>query len=445
MRHKVDRRTVLKGMLGGGAVYVSLPLLDCFLNNHGTALANGAPRPVRFGTWHWGCGVNPQRFFPRKVGTDYDIPEELQPLAPYKQHLSMLSGYNVRLDGLANEPHISAVWTLRTGTAPVRRDEVDAPSLDVLISDIMGQRTRFRSLDMAATGNSNHTYSRRSLSVLNSSDPTPMAVYTRVFGSGFQDPNAAEFKPDPGIMVRQSALAAIKEQRDSLMRVLGANDRQRMDQYFTSMRQVEQQLALQLQKPPPAEACAIPDAPKELTSNSEISLVTANHKLMAQILALALACDQARNFNVVFSDSASTLRKEGDPVTQHTYTHEEPIDDKLQYQPHHVFFLGQAMNGLATFVGALAAIKEGDGTLLDQTLVYAHSDTSFAKVHSNESIPVMLIGKGGGKIRSGVHVAGNGDPITRTGLTVMRAMGVNQDSWGTRSMQTAKVIDEVLV
>jgi hypothetical protein len=298
---------------------------------------------------------------------------------------------------------------------------------------------------MAATGNSNHTYSRRSLSVLNSSDPTPMAVYTRVFGSGFQDPNAAEFKPDPSIMVRQSALSAVREQRDSLMRVLGANDRQRMDQYFTSMRQVEQQLALQLQKPPPAEACSIPGAPKEIASNSEISLVTANHKLMAQILALALACDQSRNFNVVFSDSASTLRKEGDPVTQHTYTHEEPIDETLQYQPHHVFFLGQAMNGLATFVGALAAIKEGDGTLLDQTLLYAHSDTSFAKVHSNESIPVMLIGKGGGKIRSGVHVAGNGDPITRTGLTVMRAMGVNQDSWGTRSMQTSKIIDEVLV
>jgi hypothetical protein len=110
-----------------------------------------------------------------------------------------------------------------------------------------------------------------------------------------------------------------------------------------------------------------------------------------------------------------------------------------------VFFVGNAMEGLATFVGALAAIKEGDGTLLDHCLVYAHSDTSFAKVHSNESIPVMLIGKGGGRIRTGLHINGNGDPITRTGLTVMRAMGVNLESWGTRSMQTSKVIDEVLV
>jgi hypothetical protein len=445
MPRTFDRRSVLKGFLGGGAVMVGLPLLDCFLDGNAVALADGAPRPVRFGTWHWGCGVNPDRFFPKRLGADYETTEEMKPLAAFKKDITILSGYNVRLDGLPNEPHISALWALRTGTAPPRRDEVDAPSLDVLISDVMGQRTRFRSLDMAATGATQHTYSRRSLSVLNPSDPSPMTVYSRIFGSGFQDPNAAEFKPDPSIMVRQSALSAIKEDRDALMRYLGTADRQRMDQYFTSMRQVEQQLALQLQKPPPAEACSIPKAPKEGVSDTEVARVVANHKLMAQILALALACDQTRNFNVVFSDSASSLRKEGDPVTQHTYTHEEPIDDKLQFQPHHVFFVDNAISGLATFVSALAAIKEGDGTLLDHCLVYAHSDTSFAKVHSNESIPVMLIGKGGGKIRTGLHINGNGDPITRTGLTAMRAMGVSIDSWGTRSMQTSKVIDEVLV
>jgi hypothetical protein len=440
-----NRRSLLRGVLGGATTVVGLPLLDCFLDGHGQALAGGAPRPVRFGTWHWGCGVNPDRFFPTKLGAGYDIPPELKPLEPYRAKISMLSGYNVRLDGLPNEPHISAVWTLRTGTTPERRDEVDAASLDVIISDTTGGRTRFRSLDMAATGSSKHTYSRRNQSVLNPSDATPMEVYQRIFGSGFQDPNAASFKPDPDVLVRQSVLSSIKDQRTALMRDLGASDRQRMEQYFTSMRQVEQQLALQLQKPPPAEACLIPKAPKEGPVGTEISQVVSNHKLMCELLAMALACDQSRNFNVVFSDSASTLRKEGDAVIQHTYTHEEPIDEKLGYQPHHEFFIDKVLNGLATFVGALDAIKEGDGTLLDHTLVYAHSDTSFAKIHSNESIPVMFIGSGGGKVRTGLHINGNGDPITRTGLTAMRAMGVNQDTWGTRSMQTSKVVSELLV
>jgi hypothetical protein len=102
------------------------------------------------------------------------------------------------------------------------------------------------------------------------------------------------------------------------------------------------------------------------------------------------------------------------------------------------------MAGLADFVGSLAAIKEGDGTLLDNILVYAHSDTCFAKVHSNESIPVMTFGKAGGRVKTGLHIAGNGDPITRTGLTAMQLMGVPVDSWGSRSMQVNKPVSEIM-
>ena len=444
MSRTLNRRTILRGALGGAAVAVGLPLLDCFLDGHGQALAGGAPRPVRFGTWHWGCGVSPSRFFPTKAGPDYDIPPDLKPIEALKQKVSVLSGFNVVLDGLPNEPHISALWTLRCGAAPVRRDEVDAPSFDVLISDVMGQRSRFRSLDMAATGQSDHTYSRRSLSVLNPSDPTPLSVYARVFGDGFRDPNSADFKPDPEVMVRQSVLSAITDRRQALMRDLGAADRQRMEQYFTSLRQAEQQLALGLQKPPPAEACLVGKAPRELPVGLEVGEVAANHRLMAGLLAMALACDQTRNFNMVFSNSVSSLRRPGDTVIHHTHTHEEPIDEALGYQPISAFFQNESIKAYAEFLTALDAIKEGDGTLLDQCLVYGHSDTSLAKVHANESIPVLLAGRAGGKVRSGLHIKGNGAPITQTGLTVMRLMGVPLESWGARSMTTSKTLDDIV-
>ena len=68
MTKQISRRTVLRGMLGGAAVSVGLPLLDCFLNGNGTALAQGAPLPVRFGTWFWGCGMNPDRWVPSDGG-----------------------------------------------------------------------------------------------------------------------------------------------------------------------------------------------------------------------------------------------------------------------------------------------------------------------------------------------------------------------------------------
>jgi len=75
---RVNRRTALRGMLGGAAVNVALPFLDCFLNGNGTALAaTGAPLPVRFGTWFWGCGLTPGRWIPDKTGAGYDMKPEL--------------------------------------------------------------------------------------------------------------------------------------------------------------------------------------------------------------------------------------------------------------------------------------------------------------------------------------------------------------------------------
>jgi hypothetical protein len=99
----------------------------------------------------------------------------------------------------------------------------------------------------------------------------------------------------------------------------------------------------------------------------------------------------------------------------------------------------------AWFVERLAATPEGDGTVLDRCLVLAHSESSFAKSHSVVGLPVMLAGEAGGRVRSGIHVRGNGEPVTRVGLTVQQAMGLAVESFGTRSMQTARPVSEVLV
>jgi len=103
------------------------------------------------------------------------------------------------------------------------------------------------------------------------------------------------------------------------------------------------------------------------------------------------------------------------------------------------------MKAWAAFLDEIKAIPEGDGTLLDNSLILALSDTQFAKVHSLNSIPMMIAGKAGGKLRSGLHVAGRGDPVTRVGLTVQQVMGLNIDSYGNKSMKTQKPITDILV
>ena len=441
----ITRRGALKGMLGGAAVTVGLPFLDCFLDTNGTALASGGRLPLRFGTWFWGCGMTPDRFVPKKLGAGYDIPPELEPMAAFKDQTVVLTGFKAMLDGRSNYPHSCGNIAVRTGSAPDKPDDFVDPTIDILVGDVIGTSTRFRSLEVTATGDPRHSYSSRSAGARNPSEVSPVALYARIFGPEFQDPNAADFKPDPRVMLRKSVLSAVAEHRTRFLGSLGAADKARLDQYFTSLRQLEQQLDLQLQKPPPAEACMVPKSPKDTAVGTEVGQAAANHALMADLIAMAVACNQTRIFNVVFSDSASSLRKEGSSTTHHQLTHEEQVDAKLGYQPQATWFVEQSMMAWGNFVRALAAVREGDGTLLDNMLVMAHSDTQFAKTHSVDGIPVMLLGKAGGRIRTGLHIDGNGDPISRIGLTVQQIMGVPADRWGSGSMQTSKSISEILV
>jgi len=427
MSMNFNRRRVLRGMMGGGAVTLALPFLDCFLNTNGTALAGGRPLPVRFGTWNWGLGMNSQRWVPTKLGADYDLLPELKYIEAHKSQINVFSGFKAFLDGKPNLPHISGMQAVRAGgVAPSMQNPMDIPTIDVLIGDVMGTDTRFRSLEMTATGDPKHSYSYRSANGFNPAEVSPVALYTRIFGPDFQDPNAADFKPDPAVMLRKSVLTGVTEQREAFMQQLGQADRTRMDEYFTSVRQLEQQLDLQLQKPPPAEACHVMAKPADGPIGTEIGVAMANHRLMAEILAMALACNQTKIFNVVFSDSASNLRMPGD-------------------QPKATFFVERSMEAWALFVATLANIKEGDGTLLDRCLVMGHSDTEYARVHSISGIPVMTAGSAGGRIKTGIHVSAIGEPITRIGLTLQQVMGVPVEKWGQGSMQTSKPVTEILI
>ncbi len=440
----MNRRRILKGMLGGVAVTIGLPFLDCFLDANGTALASGAPLPACFGTWFWGLGLNPGRWEPKTEGKITEFGPELAALTPYKDKVNVYSGLKVILDGRPMITHFTGDWAILTGTTP-REERVILPSIDTLIADQIGTHTRFKSIEVASTGDPTHSYSRRAGAALNPAEGSPVALYTRIFGPDFKDPNAADFTPDPQVMARQSVLSAVKEQREDLAKTLGAADKARLDEYFSSLRQLEQQLALQLEKPAPLEACTVPTKVDEMAPGTEVDSVVNNHKLFAALLAHALACGQTRVINVTFNNATSSLRKAGSSMTHHVYSHEEPVDAALGYQPNVTWFFNQIAGGFATMVAALDGIKEGDRTLLDRTLIMASTDTGLAKVHGLDNIPLLTAGGANGRMKTGVHVAAKGDPATRVGLTCQQAMGMPVNSWGTDSMQTSKSFSEVLV
>jgi len=439
----ISRRTVLRGIAGGAAVSVGLPLLEIFLNDNGTALAGGAPLPLRFGTWFWGCGMNPARWAPATEGADYELSPELEVLGSLKSEVSVLSGFNVFLDGAPNEPHYTGVLANLTGTTPPDAGEQKAPTLDTLISAVHGGSTRFRSLEFSATGVPGQTFSRESDSIRNASIVSPIEAYNRIFGDGFFDPNEGPFVPDPKTILRGSALSAVAEDTARLEKRLGSHDKQRLDQYLTSLRQLERQIEISL-SPPNLEACSRPRAPRGEDLGTEVGQTNATHDLLTDLLVFALLCDQTRVFNMLFSWALSDLRFLGEDIAHHQLTHDEPVDQELGYQPRSTEFSQVSMRAWTRFVDKLASTPEGDGTLLDNCLIMAHSDHSFAKSHLVAGIPVMVAGRAQGRVVPGVHVRGNGEPVSRIGLTMQQVMGVPVGQWGTGSHQTSQPVGEIL-
>jgi len=439
------RRRVLRGILQGGAVTVGLPLLNCFLNDNGNAYADGTPLPVRYGTWLWGLGMSKNVFVPKTTGPGYDLPEELAALKNVRDQINLYTNLTAFRDG-AFFCHFTGWMVFRSGTSPTVANQAPSETLDVIVANQIGRTTRFKNLTATATGDVRTVVSYENANTPNSPEFSPLNFYRRLFGPDFQDPNAPTFSPSPLIMARKSALTAVSEQIKGLERRVGAEDRQRLDQYFTGLRHLEQQFDHQLTKPEPRAACMVPKAPTEDPKlGNEAGLVAERHKIMTDLLVMAVACDQTRVFNMAYSNAQANTTKPGYEKPHHTTTHEEPTDAQLGYQPNASWFLRRSMESWAYFVEAFNSVKEGDGTLLDNCLIMANTDVANARIHSLEEMPAFTAGKAGGRIKTGMHIDCKGAQGTQLGFTTMKVMGLDIPSWGTKSNQTSKVISEMLV
>jgi hypothetical protein len=445
--NRLSRRQVMRGMLAGSAVTVALPLLECLMNENGTAYADsGKPLTPCFGSFFFALGLAPRIWVPKDTGNKYTLPEHIKVLEPIQAKLNLYSGMQVFLDGKANQNHYTGAQCQMTGIVTRTASEYNT-SLDTLIGSQIGTRTRFRSLEVDCAADRKATWSAASSNGMNPSEISPLALYTRIFGPEFKDPNATDFVPDPSVMVYHSVLSAVAEQRHSLLREVSAADRARLDEYFSSLRELEQKLAVELEKPAPLPACTVPTRSPAADDSTDalVDQVSRRNRQFAQLIAHALACGQTQVFNLTLSGSFSPLRKAGDTSGYHQMTHEEPVDMALGYQPKCKWYAEQQMSMLRDFVQTLDSIREGSGTLLDRTVMLAFTDHGEARLHSMKNYMVFTAGSGQGRMKTGYHLRAEGDAVTRVGLTIMQAFGLpNSGSWGTESNHVTKPFTEVL-
>ena len=398
MSFALSRRAFLKGAgLAGSAINVGLPPLAAMFNSSGTAYAAGRTAiPTRFVLWFNGNGIPEKYWIPSETGRDFAFTPCLNPLAPFREDIHIITGLDspaARLPGPGNS-HYPSMSALVSGM-PYTGRGAGGPSIDQAIARKLPDDTRFRSLQIGVSQESFGESIQRNLSWADRDRPLPPEMlphqlFDRLFG-----------KKEASWIDRQaSVLDTVQEDARALTARLGSEDKARMDEYMTSIREIERSIASL-----PPEYRTVVERPPEGGDLRDWPRIA---KLQSDLLAHALASGQTRVASYMLTKCQGLSRF---PWLGHTA------------QRHHEYTHGQVetprgmrilrdictwhVQEFAYLIGRLKATPEGDGTLLDRTcLLFVHEHAE-ANTHKNNNLALIVAGRAPG-LKTGLHTRATG-------------------------------------
>ena len=401
----LSRRTFLRG----AAVGVGLPLLDAMMPAAVAQQLGAAQTPTRYGFVYTPHGYILKQWVPDAAGKDFALKQILAPLAPFRDQLTVLSNLAMRPDNVAGSGHATSNSTYLNGAIAknTRGADVEAgTTIDQLIARKIGQDTPLPSLELAIEDNSNMvgicdgTSSCTYLDTLSWSSPTtplpmqinPRVVFERLFGSGgTPDERAARARAD------QSLLDAVLASASDLKQELGGADRARIDDYLENLREVERRIG-KLEKTATDTRLNVPDAPTEIPELYEDHVA-----LMFDLQHLAFQTDATRVTTFMMSRELNnrTYPQIGVPGQHHAISHH---GYKAEQEAQHARINTYHVMLFARFVEKLKSTPDGDGSLLDHTLLLYGSGMGDGNVHSKDPISSLLVGGANGRLVGGRHV-----------------------------------------
>jgi len=421
-KRSISRRAILRGI---GAT-MTLPYLDAMV----PALTLAAAPTRRFGAVFVPLGERPGFWEPATKGTNFEMSPILKPLEKHRSHMTVVSQLNDPLDG-----HATTVAAWLSGVIPKRTlaEDVHAGvTIDQVIADQIGQDSPMRSLELATEdftgwiGGCDPSYScayMNTISWKNATTPMPMeinprSVFERMFGRpGTSAQRRARMATD------RSVLDSLVDELNGLRSGLGGNDLNRLNDYTENVREIEQRI--QKAEKQSATSVEAPDAPVGIPEEFEDHAA-----LMYDLMALAYEANLTRVVTYMKSRDASqrVYPKIGVTEPHHAMSHHGNNPEKLQnlvkLNTHHV-------NLFSKFVDKLASTQDGDGTLLDHTVILYGSGMSESDTHSRINIPTLLVGKGGGMLKGNQHIAAPKDtPMANFLLDVINKFGSDAKSFG---------------
>jgi len=426
--------------LRGVGTVIALPMLEAMAPL--AAIAGPAKAsPKRMVFLFVPNGIHMQEWTPTSEGALAELPKILAPLDKMKGKFSILTGLTADKarpngDGAGDHARSASAWL--TGCQPRKTAGADIKagiSADQIAADKIGHLTRFRSLEIGCergqqAGNCDSGYScAYSSSISWRGEATPVAkevdprlVFDRLFSNG--DPNETAEMRAKRNEFRKSVLDFALEDAKLLQTKLGAHDRRKLDEYFTSVREIEYRLAKleQTGKEMKLEGKEIPQGvPAEYGEHL---------RLMGDMMILALQSDLTRVCTFMFANEGSNrpYRQIGISEGHHDLSHHGRDPGKLSKIGQINTFQAQQ---LAYVLEKMDSVKEADGTLLDNSMVVYGSGISDGNRHNHDNLPILLAGGGGGTIKTGRHIRyPNETPLTNLFLSLLDRMKVPAEKVG---------------
>lgn len=408
----VSRRTALRGL----GVSLALPFLESAApKSLFAATASGVVQPPRRMAFIFvPNGVNVPKWTPQREGYGFDLPPILEPLAPLQDDLMVITGLTHdkgRANGDGPGDHARSASVFLTGAQPRKTDGSNirsGVSVDQVAAQGAGHLTRLRSLELGceqgrSAGNCDSGYScAYSSNVSWSSESTPVGketnprlVFERLFGNGEQ--REVDKSRQRREALRKSILDFVSEDAQKLQNKLGQNDKRKLDEYMTGVREIERRLERAEKDQVDLSALDYP-IPKGVPGDYGEHM-----RLLCDMMVLAFQTDSTRVATCMFANAGSnrSYKQIDVPDGHHDLSHHRNDEERLrkiaEINRYHVMHL-------AYFLDRLKSTPDGEGNLLDNSMILYGSGLSDGDRHNNENLPIILAGHGGGSIDTGRHL-----------------------------------------
>jgi len=423
----IPRRMVLRGL----GASLALPLLDGMVPAFAAMRTTAANPPRRLGVVYVPNGMMMEHWTPATEGTGFDFPTILQPLEPHRQHIQVLSGmYGVKSEG----PHARASTRFLTGVPSKPDDGSDllgGVSMDQIAGRVHGRETQLSTLELALdgrdfAGSCDDGFScayTNTIAWANESTPLPMEnnprmVFEMLFGdTGSTDPAIRKAR----LAKDTSLLDSVSERAADLSRELGEGDRAKLSQYLDAVRDVERRIQM-------AEAQNERELPVVVQPAGIPGTMGEHAKLMFDLMALAYETDLTRvtTFMLGREITGRTYAEIGVPDAHHPISHHQRDPEKLakltKINQYHVQLFSK-------FVERLRTTPDGDGSLLDHSMIIYGAGMGDSNSHASTNLPILLAGGGAGT--GGRHIRYSEDtPMANLHLSLLDKMGVPVDTLG---------------